>query len=552
MSEKEVRNPLSMQMDELERISREERNKRLGEQWETEAEKFYNLTNGEPSGPSFRPRVSIPQLQVLCLNEATDLTDNNPRILITQRETGGRDKQREEAFMAHWRQQFWSNELLIAQIWAMFTGIAYLEVGYDSFANRGQGEVWVRMCDPRTVFPDPFCRKDKDCQWVLFKKKMFLDQVRMKWPEQGWNIKRTVGKGLPQESEASHQFQMPPGPMAMVPGLPGAPSQTPDAQVEVRWLYCRDYTIIENKDSSIPGRFRYKYPNGRLIIECDGIVLFDGENPMPFGMFPHVSLTAFPRLNSYYPPSARSYSSGLQELAEKFLAQIYENAVRTNNAMILIDQQSGINTDDVGGVPGEIISHEGRVPDPIKVVNPATAVLQPQIMEMPKQLLELQKFIQGFTPARLGEPTQGNVAKDLYGMSIYESQKLTRMRGRLMAESVQRVCELALFTMMKFYIVNRRFPVFADDAADKLLADWNPLSIDDAAKLDVAVDPASIRPVSQTAMKSLALPLAQAGALDTQELLEAVEWPAAAEVAKRAANQAALAAIASLTQKGKK
>src|SRR5580692_6329905 len=72
---------VSRQLDELERISQHERDKQLGQDYFTDIEDFYNLADQNSNAlPSYRPRVRIPQLQTLVLNEATDLTDSSHKV----------------------------------------------------------------------------------------------------------------------------------------------------------------------------------------------------------------------------------------------------------------------------------------------------------------------------------------------------------------------------------------------------------------------------------------------------------------------------------------
>src|SRR6266850_3201615 len=73
---------VTRQLDELERISRQERDKHLGKDYFEDIKGFYDLED-DRAGLSFRPQVRIPQLQTLVLNEATDITDSSIKVYIT-------------------------------------------------------------------------------------------------------------------------------------------------------------------------------------------------------------------------------------------------------------------------------------------------------------------------------------------------------------------------------------------------------------------------------------------------------------------------------------
>src|SRR6266481_4676912 len=102
-NEKDIR---SRQIDELISLSEEARRDVYGPNSDTDNKNLYNLFERTRKMPTFRPRISAPQLQILLLNEAADLTDANIRVFIHKGD--GRDKDRENAFRQHWRQQFFS------------------------------------------------------------------------------------------------------------------------------------------------------------------------------------------------------------------------------------------------------------------------------------------------------------------------------------------------------------------------------------------------------------------------------------------------------------
>jgi len=62
---------IERQMDELQRLAEEERDRQLGSTWHSEVNTFYTLTGlYSTSAPSFRPRVIIPELQTLKIGRA--------------------------------------------------------------------------------------------------------------------------------------------------------------------------------------------------------------------------------------------------------------------------------------------------------------------------------------------------------------------------------------------------------------------------------------------------------------------------------------------------
>src|SRR5271154_1056499 len=178
---------LISQLDELQRAAQEERDKQLGVNWFKECTDFYSLTGGASATPSFRPRVQVPQLQMITLSDATDLSDALPRIYIVNK--SDRDKDREKAFQEHWRQNYFNNEIFMANLWSYYAGTGCIQIGYDPTGRRGRGEVWIEHRDPSTFFPDPGAKCRAQWVYVQLEDRMYIDEIRRRWPDQGYRIK---------------------------------------------------------------------------------------------------------------------------------------------------------------------------------------------------------------------------------------------------------------------------------------------------------------------------------------------------------------------------
>jgi hypothetical protein len=551
------RHPISIQMDELERLSIEARDKFLGTGHFDNITSLYNIEEAKESSPSFRPRVIVPQLQMLGLSEATDLSDADPKIYVLNHKKGERDKEREDCFMAQWRQGYWNNQIMLANLWAWFSGIGYIQVGHDPTARGGRGAVWAKARDPKTVYHDPSADNDRDGAYMMWDDWMYVDQVRQKWPEQGFKVKpRHQARAVTPDGTLGYGFQLPPGPMSAGGGLgTGGSSLMSDGRVRVRYLQCRDASVEEIEEKGLPTdsilvrpRFRPKYPNGRLIIECEGVILFDGDNPTPCGHYNLIRFLGLPALGGYFGPPPTRYSESLQKLSERMFTQLFENAVRLNNGIVVISEQSGIQLDNFGGIPAEVHVVSGPASEAINITYPNA--MPQHMIELPKFLLDLQRNLQGFTPARMGEASAGNVSSGLYDMGVYQSQKLTRMRGRLMAESVHRMAELAFLFMTKFY-KQTYFPGFKENAqgdSEPYNYKWEDVT-NGWGDYELQLDPASIRPISGAAMRMIVPMLRQLGMLDTLSALEMMDVPNANEIAQRLKNEGILQALQSLKRK---
>lgn len=540
----DYRSPISKHLDEWQRLSMEHRDRRLGRLWDDECEQFYMLTTGGDPMPSFRPSVRIPQLQVLMMHEANDLSETSPRpYIIDLTKSDERDEIREKALQATWQRSQVNYHSLFTILMSLFTGMCPLQVGYDPDARNGRGAPWVKMRNPRSFFCDPYTDYTLNWSYIIFEDRMYLEEVRQRWPLTSSHVRpRVSGRSAsPMFGDAGRGFEPPPGPMSMIPGMPAHQGQPSDNRVRVRWCYCNDYTRekIEKKDlpegSMVESDFAWKYPGGRLIVECEGYVLQDGDNPFPLKMFPVVPFWSTLPLYGVWSTPAIRYSKDLQNIAERLYTGLFENAVRLNNGVWFIDERTGIDAESFGGMPGEvqIINANSPIPEmrfPQQMPQHMTAI--------PQTLLDKQKELQGFTDARAGKPGAGNISSDLFDSSVIRSQGVTQIRGRLNAVSYQRLGELLFYTMLRFQ-PTQTMSLKTSQGYETLK--WTTTSRPD--QFDFELDPSTILPFSQAMLRRQAPELRKAGLLDVHTTLDTLEFPDAEKIASNIEQEMALAAL---------
>lgn len=534
---------LCRQLDELQRLSSELKRDLLGEQWFREVDEYYTLNSMQGIAPSFRPRVIVPELQLYMLAEAGDITDNSPVIYITEREHG-RDKDREAVIRGAWRQGQYNLELFTAQLWANLGGTGIIMVGFDPWARGGRGSIWLRAVDPGDFYPDPLAQNDEELQYAGICEKRFVDYVRAHFPEQGYSIRSQPITKTP--GTDAGVMSMPFGPMGSVGGLPMEHAQS-DGTVLLRRFWVNDSTVERVKQAAgssagkdldiAPSKFKLQFPNGRLIIDADSTLLYDGDNYVPHGKMPFVRVLGGPPLKGYWGVPPTRYTRSLQDLAERMYSQTFENAIRLNNGWILIPSNCGVDADKFGGLPGEITVYDSSQGGKPEMVWPQP--MPAHMVQLPQVLLEEQRRLQGHTEARQGNPGAGNISEDLYEAAIGQASKLTKIRSRFFAASVQRVAEQVFYFMARFLKNPLQFPP-AEPGSDEL-TEWKP--IDESRDWDIWLDEGSIQPMSAQMLRRSAIALKQAGLYDIESTLEALGIPNAHEIADKATKELALGAL---------
>jgi len=529
------------QIDLLQRIAKDAKRDLLGADWFKNVKDFYSLDAAQGTGPLvFRPRVDIPQLQMFMLAETAELSDNTPVIYLTG-DDGKQDKDREKIFRGIWKQEWYTLSIMLAQLWANFGGTGILAAGIDPFAYNGRGSVWLDAIDPEDFDPDP-TSTDDNWEYLTWTRPMTLDAVRRRWPDTGWRIppkpsgRNPVGGQIP-------SMQMPFGPMTSMGGTPMGKGQPSSGLVNVRFCYTLDPTPEKVKEAAgskagdkflTASKFKLRFPNGRLTIDGDGTVLYDGDNPTPHRKFPFIPYWGLPKLEGFWAPPPIRYTRTLQEFAERSLTQAFENAYRCNNGIWLLPDGSGLDADKFGGLPGEIQVVNMNHGEP-KFVSPNA--FPASYLEYIKFALSTQAELQGYSGARGGQPGSGNLSVELYESAIEESSKLTRLRSRLSAKSTQKAAEMVFYMLAKFF-GNRRGISFPSYDPDFSMTEWEP--IEDYSSWNVMVDPGSMEVMSAKNLRKTALALNQAGKIDTETLLTSLGWPGASEIAQKADQEAAM------------
>lgn len=526
--------PIVRHIDEWQQLSERKREDALGKNFYDDTKAFFTLSESVVS-PRYRPAVQIPELQMLCMREANDLSEFQPTAYIYSRKEEKRDELIEKAFHANWNEAAVAYHLLYANIWSQFVGTGFVQWGLNPTERNGKGKMWVKARDPRTVHVDP--NTDYTCNWtyVILEDYMHLERVKQRFPERARFLPKYPTNSTKdirgQESQTG--FRLPDGPFQSMPPFDNVSSRN-GMTTRVRVIFCDDYTrLIAGTDPATQEPImKWKYPGGRMLVECEGVILMSGPNPFPHGQFPIVPIWATPPLFGVWAVPPTRYTANLQNLAERTYTQTYENFYRLNNGIWFIPTNSGIKQSDFGGVPGEKQMYEGDKPPSI-VTPPA---FPDSAMKMPDVLLQKQRELQGFTDSRQGNAGQGNVSTDLFDSAVAQSKGMTQLRGRLASQSVYKLAVGMAYTMIQ-YLPDQIIPV--KDSSGFSTLDWKqPDSNDQEMFLDVG----AFHTQSQAIVRGIARELMMKGILPLATGLEMVGFPNAEKVAREADERAALAA----------
>lgn len=526
------------QIDGLEGASAARRDRALGQGWVESTRQFYNIDRPSRLVPSFRPQVSVPLLQVINLSEASDLTETDPAIYLSYQDK--RREPEEKYLQKIWRSGAFNIENMMALIWAMSVGTGVTMVGYDSQAASGRGAPWVECIPLEDFYPDPDARDEDKAQYMIYRTYSSKSQLVERYGPRAEAVReRDTGGG----SSVRPLIRVGGGgPMLSVPERsPGNFSRDIGFRtgfggqlLPVRTATIEDFSVERDKETR---RWIRKYPGKRRIVDAGGVTLYDDRDTAPWGMFPFVRFLAIPPLEGFWGVDPTRFSLPLQELAEKFYTQTYENAYRTNNATVVIDKGSGLTKQNYRGMPGEVV-----------VVNPGREApkhiwpspMPAHMVELPDKLLQLAQVLQSRVGGRTGESGKGNISVDLFDASVYQSQPITRMRSKLMARSLLREAKLVVGYMLSRFAGGRNIAQSSEDGPG-----WN-VEGTDPNLWEINVDPDSVFPYSGSALRKSVPALRQMGLIDVKRALELLKIPHADEIAEEIQREEELGALAGI------
>jgi hypothetical protein len=531
-------------VDELIHLGYDKRRETLGDQFFDEIRSFYNfIPQIRTTNPSFRPKIRFPDLQMMVVQEAGDITDNQPIIYLQQDSV--RKNEREKALLAQWAAGRYNMEALSAEIWALMTGTAFIQISYRPELYAGRGGVAWKAWNPENVIVDPWCSSMDDCEYMILRVRMTYDEIRRRFNKHGWKLKPEAGvtpnianqMGFGGGQTGGGQFdsmQIPPGPMRSV-RIPGAGKAAPLGNPIVDYVFLHDDSRIKvepvkGAETPFPQPITVpKYPRGRLQVWGDKYLLYDGPNP--YRKFPLVPVHAMPPLTGFWAPPPIRYVLPFQQLAETMTSQTVENAIRLNNQIMVIIKGSGLSRDKVRGLPGEILEAEAtQGGQPVYYLSPQP--MPEQMVRIPNEMIQRMMNLFGFSPERQGKVAAGNISSSLMDAAIEQSEKLLRLRGRYYADAIQSAAELTFGTMLD-YLGDTSLPLVEPNGALIENVPWQGALPEEMEGWDVLVDPNSVLPVAANARKKMALLLRNLGSIDNDTLLKWLDAPDREDILKK-------------------
>ena len=526
-------------VDELVQVAEDKRTETLGPNYFEWVREFFMFRPAfwQPQ-LEYQIKLRSPDLQMLLMQEASDLTDTEPMFFISRQ--GERRQERELAFMMNWRAENYQLEWNHAMVWSQLCHTAFMEVYFD---NQTRG-VKLRARNPQNIYPDPFCPDWRDWEYVVVRVPMAPDEIVRRFPGSADRLPGLLAEHQREMFLESRlggvigsgpmSIEMPPGAMQSV--AIGRPPGATDF-LSVDYLYIKDESResvqkeIEGSKAAgallPPPRTIPKYPHGRLIIRTGKLKLWDG--PAQYRRFPIVPLFSLPPIYGTWGTPPVQYLIQMQHLSESMYSQAAENAIRLNYGYRLFADGMILNPEAMDKLGASLrVKTADDVSKAFKVIPPTP--FSSQQAAFPTELLQHMRQLYGYTPERQGQIGAGNISPGLLDAGINTSMGMSRMRARYLSESVEHVGRLVYETMVDWLGDTE----FAESlSGDFRTAPWQQVPLDQIDSWKVELDANSMKPMSSSALRMLVPTLANLGWLTPDVGLKWLGVPQADDVAKK-------------------
>lgn len=528
------------------------------EAWE-DTEKVYWGDQWDVNLPSFKMPIVVNELKTYILTEVSDLTDNPIKVYVHKdRTSGDRDEAVEQSIQAFWQNERVDLTVMEACLDSMVYPAGFLQVTAEKQKDQTY-KVKVQALHPSKVYPDPDATSEDDWRFVLVEDVLDLVTIHALWPERGERVRPEDGYSVKSATNApwwqfwnrigSGQYK---GPLSG-PGLGSPATGYLKARAAVLWLYIYDDEVeddiqvkkdpltgepvldAEGKETLLIGK-KQKYPNGRMIVGSNGVILYDGVYPYT-GPFPIVRVVSEPTLHQFW--VTKSPVESVKELARagnKLDSLVVENGIRLNSGIVIADTDSGLKPSSAANIPGQILLK--RTGTQVGITYPPP--MPPDMIQGGDNMRAKLARVLGMSPQRMGGGNRGNVSPELAETEISQAMGLTRLRARLLHGSVQRVVEQIFHRMAQYYRLPQVMPNVTAEGWKPI--PWQPIASPEG--YGVHVDPASFMVRSKTMLQRLTMALAGMGKVSTKYLLTMLDMPDADAEAERADKELAMAAQA--------
>lgn len=377
---------------------------------------------------------------------------------------------------ADWTKQNWAEQLLEVMYDANFYGTGMSRVIAKPVMNILR--ISYESADPFYCFPDPDARDcNRDCAYFVYAEPMDIRKIRKRYPEKKEFIKpdlQDVLKGSKTDFQPL-RFRSPIDNKVTLEGSQSADAVDKDKALLVTlWLspeYCEDdFDEIEQKTvdpETGEEKSEYiqqaKYPNGRKVVVCNGVLLEDEPNGYDDGEFPFERYPNYILPREFWGISEIEQLEGPQKTFNKLVSFVLDVLTLMGNPIWLIPTSSGVDPENLVNRPGLNVEYDGDSPP----MRQEGVQLQPYVLQMIEKMGEWFDTIGGSQDVTRGVQPTGVTAASAISSLQEAAQTRIRQKSRNLDGYLQAVGQHWLSRTFQFRTAPEVFRLTNDQGVSK-------------------------------------------------------------------------------------
>jgi hypothetical protein len=330
--------------------------------YDTKSRQF--RTQAQSSGFLRRNRVHANKILPSCQNRLARLCKNPPRYDTRPSKQTAESKVNARKSLMVLNNVMDENEAntmrLDLYMWNMQCGHAYVKVSWDETMGDPivdpitgefegfQGGTRLDVASAFEVFPDPLAKSQRDLRKIAHAKVRTLDYFKQQWPERGHLVKEEGAWLLSAQYEQRINSLNNLGQGQNVNQV-----MMKNSAIEIAYYEARSS----------------QYPNGRMIVEANGVLLCNKE--LPLGEIPLVKFDDVRIGGKYYSESIITHARPLQDQYNRLLTQRSAWVNKMLHGKWMAPKGHGMGQESVNDQSGEIWEYNpgpnGQKPEPVQV-----------------------------------------------------------------------------------------------------------------------------------------------------------------------------------------
>lgn len=530
------------------------------------------------SRPAFRHSEVINLIFRAIQSEVPVITDvmPKPQFIPTEPQDFELSQILNDLIDSDWTRFNWAYELTESIYDSHLYGTGFVGLDWDASADDGLGAIDFSSKDPFYQYPDPYALNvNKRSRYHIEAEPVPVDILKQEYPEVAQYLKPDVVDLGKTDKEISDQirYRSPTDNRTIVEGQTPFNLESRDEAIKITaWI--RDFEQIEeeieeeDENGQLQKLFvkRLKYPEPRKLVVVNGVLCENGVIDYDDKKFPRVRLTNYILPREFWGMSEVEQLESPQKIFNKLISFALDVLTLMGNPIWVVDNTSGIDTDNLFNRPGLIVEKEPNS----EVRREEGVQLQPYVLQMVDRMKEWFDDISGNSEPSRGLAGGVTAASAIEALQSAANTRL-RQKSKNLDAAMQEIGQMYLARIFQFYSSPRVFRVTNEQGAQKFFKFHVEQQQDEAGnvigktaniaqfyqgddqkmylgpykqydlqrKFDVKVSTGSVLPFEKSRIEQQSFSLYDRGIIDAEEVLNNLKYPNKELVLKRQAEKQA-------------